>query len=371
MHCYEYPPVGGGGGKIAYGLSKELVALGHEVDFVTMKYRKRDLSASATGIHLHSVPCIRTNQFICYAPELATYIAAAIPYSIRLVRQHKYDLNHTHFAFPDGVVAWICKQQTGLPYILTVHGSDIPGHNPDRFVRLHRVLSPLWKKVIASASHIIAASEVVKALIQVHVPGVPITVIPHGIDVARFPPNQSKKARILAVSRLHRMKGFQYLLKAVAAVENRHGYEIHIVGDGPYRQTLQQMAKDFKLDVKFWGHLDNDSSELKNLYGSSRIFVFPSERENFGVVLLEAMAAELAIITTKSTGCSEVVGEAGILVEAGDIRGISKALAELMGNPDLCGRLGQAARKRVENRFTWAIVANRYIDLYKKYACSS
>jgi glycosyltransferase involved in cell wall biosynthesis len=193
-------------------------------------------------------------------------------------------------------------------------------------------------------------------------------VVPWGYDVNRFIPNQQKGARILAVSRLFERKGIQYFLKALAEFDGRREYEVNIVGDGPYRQTLQKMASDLKLKIKFWGHLDNDSSELTHLFGISSIFVLPSDSENFPVVLLEAMSAELAIITTKATGCSEVVGETGILIDPGDVHAITKALVELTSNPDLCRRLGQAARKRVEAHFTWTIVANRYIELYKKHS---
>lgn len=367
-HCYEFPPIGGGGAKVVFGLSKDLIELGHEVDLVTMKFRTRTPTGQIAGLRVHKVPCIRTSQFICYAPELATYIAAAIPFSLRLVKNQKYHINHTHFVFPDGVVSWILKKRTGLPFILSVHGSDIPGYNPDRFIGLHKLLFPLWKKVVGSASQVVSPSETVKALVQRHAPTVPVTVIPWGFDVSRFRPDQQKRPCILAVSRLFERKGIQYFLKALADFEGRGDYEVNIVGDGPYRQALQRMAGDLNLNIKFWGHLNNDSPELTNLFSTSSIFVFPSDSENFPIVLLEAMSAELAIITTKSTGCGEVVGETGILVNPGDVQGITKALVELTSNPDLCRRLGQSARKRVEAHFTWTIVAKRYIELYKKHS---
>jgi hypothetical protein len=80
MHCYEFPPLGGGGAKVVLGLSKELIGMGHNVDVVTMKFRGLPCTDQVHGIHVHKVPCIRTSQFICYTPELASYIAAAIPF---------------------------------------------------------------------------------------------------------------------------------------------------------------------------------------------------------------------------------------------------------------------------------------------------
>ena len=157
-HCYEFPPIGGGGAKVVFGLSKDLIDLGHEVDLVTMKFRSRTPSGQIAGLPVPKVPCIRTGQFICYTPELATNIATAIPFSLRVAKNRKYHINHTHFVFPDGVVSWILKKRTGSPFILSVHGSDVPGYNPDRLIGLHKVLFPLqpnqravakwWKKLV-------------------------------------------------------------------------------------------------------------------------------------------------------------------------------------------------------------------------------
>jgi len=86
-----------------------------------------------------------------------------------------------------------------------------------------------------------------------------------------------------------------------------------------------------------------------------------------GITLIDLLGyTRFYIHQTNSTGCSEVVGEAGISVDAGDVQGITTALVKLTSNPDLCRRLGQSARKQVEAHCTWTIVANRYIELYKK-----
>jgi glycosyltransferase involved in cell wall biosynthesis len=120
--------------------------------------------------------------------------------------------------------------------------------------------------------------------------------------------------------------------------------------------------------AKFWGWLDNRSPELRGIYDSSGIFVLPSEAENFPIVLLEAMAAGLAIVTTAGTGCAEVVGDAGILVPVRDSRAIARALKRLVDDADLRQTLGAAARKRIEDNFTWRAVARRYVEEYQRHA---
>jgi glycosyltransferase involved in cell wall biosynthesis len=161
-------------------------------------------------------------------------------------------------------------------------------------------------------------------------------------------------------------KGIQYFLKALEGLELAH--DINIVGDGPYLQTLKQMVDGQSKKIKFWGWLPNTSRELKDLYETSSIFVFPSESENFPMVLLEAMAAGLAIITTKNTGCEEVVGDSALLVEPRSPIATTEALEKLVDNPDFSRELGEAARRRLEENFTWNVVASKYIDIYCRFA---
>ncbi len=161
-------------------------------------------------------------------------------------------------------------------------------------------------------------------------------------------------------------KGVQYILKALEGFDNN--YEVHIVGDGPYLGSLKRIANDLKLKVNFWGLLNNQSKKLKELYETSRIFAFVSEAENFPIVLLEAMTAGMAIITTKGTGCAEVVKDTALLVEPKNPEAIREALLKLTQNQELCHELGSAARKRIIEHFSWEIVTEQYINTYKKYA---
>jgi glycosyltransferase involved in cell wall biosynthesis len=363
MLCYEFPPLGGGGAKVVFGLSKELVRLGHEVDVVTMGFRGLPKHETLNGVNVYRVPCIRRKESLCTSIEMVSYLITAIPKVIQLIRQRNYDLNHTHFVFPDGVIALLAKRLTQLSYIITAHGSDVPGYNPHRFIWEHRFLFPLWNKVAQYASQITCPSENLKSLVLKHNSKLPIRVVPNGIDLDKFDPGRPKQKRVLGVTRMFERKGVQYILKAVEGLDLNH--EIHIVGDGPYLETLRRLADDLKVDVKFWGQLDNALGPLIELYETSDIFILASEAENFPIVLLEAMAAGLAIITTQGTGCAEVIGDAGLLIEPRDPESLRNAVVRLAKDPALCGQLGRLARKRLETRFGWSAVADQYLDLYK------
>ncbi len=103
------------------------------------------------------------------------------------------------------------------------------------------------------------------------------------------------------------------------------------------------MAKQLNVPAKFYGYVDNNSPELRELYETASIFVFTSESENFPIVLLEAMAAGAAIITTSGTGCAEVVGDAAILVPPRDPEAIRAALEQLESRS---GAGGEARARR-------------------------
>jgi glycosyltransferase involved in cell wall biosynthesis len=366
MLSYEFPPLGGGGARVVYGLTKEIARLGHEIDIVTMGFRGLPRHEMINGTNIYRVPCLRTSESICSTPEMVSYALSAIPMVLRLIKSKHYDINHTHFIFPDGLVSYLLKKITKLPYIITAHGSDVPGYNPDRFRIEHKILSPLWKKIVNDADQLVCLSEALKSLVNKHYSGDKISVIPNGIDIDRFQPIKNKQKRILIVSRMFERKGIQYFLKALEGLELAH--DINIVGDGPYLQTLKQMVDGQSKKIKFWGWLPNTSRELKDLYETSSIFVFPSESENFPMVLLEAMAAGLAIITTKNTGCEEVVGDSALLVEPRSPIATTEALEKLVDNPDFSRELGEAARRRLEENFTWNVVASKYIDIYCRFA---
>jgi glycosyltransferase involved in cell wall biosynthesis len=158
----------------------------------------------------------------------------------------------------------------------------------------------------------------------------------------------------------------QFLLQALKGLQI--DYEVVLVGDGPYSHELKKNVCELDIPVRFTGWIDNDSNELKHLYETSNIFVFPSETENCPLVLLEAMAAGLAIITTRDTGCAELVGEDALLVAPRDPRAIRSALLELINNPELIEALGTAARARLERIYSWGAISDRYREIYKQYA---
>ena len=137
---YEFPPVGGGGGRVAFELVKQLEARGHEIDVLTMRYRDLPhLENLGDRVRVHRVPSLRGRVDISHTYEMLTYVCMGLLAALRLARRNRYDVCHAHFILPTGLVALALNRLTGLPYLLSAHGSDVPGHNPNRFRIQHRL----------------------------------------------------------------------------------------------------------------------------------------------------------------------------------------------------------------------------------------
>jgi glycogen(starch) synthase len=158
-------------------------------------------------------------------------------------------------------------------------------------------------------------------------------------------------------------KGIQYFIDAVSGLDS--DWEMIIAGDGPYRAELEARARKVAPMVRFAGFVGPEA--LRILYESSRILVFPSIQENFPMVLLEAMDAGCAIVSTNAEGCAEVVGTAGIVVPKGEPRGIREALERLMQDPGLIQQLSARSRARAAT-LAWSQIVPRYRDLLQAAA---
>ena len=141
-----------------------------------------------------------------------------------------------------------------------------------------------------------------------------------------------------------------------------------IAGDGPFQEELKRLASGLSTKVRFAGWLDSDGEELRSLYETSAIFVFPSEVENCPLALLDAMAASLAIVTTRNTGCEALVQDAGILVSPRSPESIRAALEKLVRSPALVRELGARARVRFEKGYGWDSIVERYRELFETHA---
>lgn len=118
---YEFPPIGGGGAKVVSSILNDLADKGTDVTLITMYYRGLAFNEKLGGLRIIRVPCIHLKKEICYPAEMIPYLLLAMPRLCVHLLRNKYDLNHTHFIFPDGLLALLVKYLFGIPYILLQH----------------------------------------------------------------------------------------------------------------------------------------------------------------------------------------------------------------------------------------------------------
>lgn len=221
---------------------------------------------------------------------------------------------------------------------------------------------------------------VADALVAAGVSAERITIIRSGVDCVRFAPPSSDQrlaARrelgldsgqiaVASVGALELRKGHRYLLDALAGLQGRHpAIQVLIAGDGSQRAGLKEQANRLQLGKKmrFLGSIEDP----RTLFWATDIFVQPSMMEGLGVALLEAMACGLPAVASRAGGMAEVIEDRhdGLLVATADSVALAQSIEELAGSPALRSSLAAAARIKVEQNFSMAVMARRTLALYQ------
>jgi rhamnosyl/mannosyltransferase len=283
----------------------------------------------------------------------------------RLVRDFQPDIVHAHLPNPSACWLLTLPEMKRLPLVLHWHSDVLTDGQGTAMRLLYRGYRPLEHRLLEQADAIIATSESYLAT-SASLQDFPdkCHVVPLGLDADRFleradlPDLASDSGdgpfEILAIGRLTYYKGFGFLIRAVATVED---VELHIVGEGSLRDELWQLAKVLEVDdrVHFHGGLD-DRGLAARLAASDCVCLPSIERtEAFGLVLLEAMAFGRATVSSRvlDSGMSWVVEDevTGLLVPPRDVEALAAALARLRDDPALAARLGEAGRQRFRKHF--------------------
>jgi len=205
-----------------------------------------------------------------------------------------------------------------------------------------------------------------QTFIERGIPPEKLIVNPYGVDLARFQPPAERprrdKPRILFVGRVGLRKGVPHLLRAFRRLEG--AAELHIVG--PLESGIEDiLAAEGGEGVTVTGPVPGNA--LPAIYAEADIFCLPSLEEGFALVLLQAMAAGLPLVTTDAAGGAEAIGsgDRGLLVPAGDATALAEALATLTADADRRRAMGEAARTAAQTGFSWRDYGDRAVAAYR------
>ena len=364
---HEFPPIGGGGANACMYLSKHYAEVGNEVTLITSAYQNLEKIEYIYGVKIIRVNSKRKYKDHCGFGEMLSFLMKALPRAEKEEKICKFDICHVFFGIPSGPIGYYLKKKYHLPYVIRFGGGDIPGFQ-ERFVLIYKLLSPFVKIIWNNADALVANSEGLKLFAQNFYRKKAISVICNGVDDKVFIPKYKKKEMneiiILFVSRLIERKGLQFIIPELKEIQEAVNVPIRlmIVGEGPYRQELEDIALENKVSqlISFEGH--KDKNEILEYYQKGDLFILPSNREGMPNVVLEAMACGLPIIMTPCEGSKELISDNGYI---DNIQNIKNRIIELCNDSLLRKKMGNRSRIIIEEKFGWSNVGERYINLFQ------
>lgn len=347
--CHLY----GGPQQVIYLISA-LAERGHDCTLVCPPDSGIDAAARIKGIHVRNLFCAGDLD-LPFAYRLVQYLQAAKP-----------DLVHCHSRRGADMLGGLAASFADIPAVVSrrVDNTEM------------RLMAALRYRPFKK---IIAISEAIAAVLRDHdVDESRIEVIRSAVDTEQLAkPSDCQKVRaefgvppaacvIAAAGQLIPRKGHRYLLQAVANLKDKQPpFRVIIFGEGYLNNQLREQAASLGLGdiVQFAGFRD----DLDDFMGCIDFFVHPALTEGLGVVALKAAAAGVPVVGFAAGGMVEAVvdGETGILVPSGDVEKLQTAIASLMNDDDLRQRLGAAGRKRMQNEFSIARMADQHVRFYE------
>jgi hypothetical protein len=332
------------------------------------RLRRRGLTpdrATIDGIEIEypRVPVLPRMALFAHSGEM---FYATLRRRVPAWRAEGFDLIHAHQAMPDGAAAQRLAAALDVPYVVTVHGRDVNFHLPQG-----GAVATVTAATLRGAATVVAVSGTVARRLE----GI---VAPHrlqvnnngimGLDEHVSPSDFAPGKRLLlSVGYLYESKGNALVVQALGQLVERYpGLEYAIVGEGPLRASLEQLAAALNVSerVHFLGRLPHD--ELLALMARADAFVAPSAPEGFGLVYAEALSQGTPVVACRGEGPEDFVedGVSGLLVPPLDVDAVVTAVDRLLDDPEAAAKMAAAGRERVLS-LTWARNAAHQKEIYE------
>ncbi len=309
---YEHPPVGGGGGRLAAEVARQLCGRGHEIRVLTSLAPGLPRREHAGALSLHRVWCARRKPDTCSVPEMAAWVAAGALPAAATALAWKPEVIHVHFAVPSGPVAWLASRLSGVPYVLTAHLGDVPGGAPEQTDRLFRWLKPFTVPVWRGARRVTVVSSFVARLAR-EAYGVEPRVILNGTSrraPTPPPPPADGVPRLLYVGRMSVQKNTPFLGEVLGKLRDVPWRAVFL-GEGPLRGDLEK-------SLRAGGVMDRCAfrgwagpEEVWQAMRGADLLLMPSLSEGLPMTAIEASAAGVALAGSDIPGLDDVLAGGG------------------------------------------------------------
>ena len=367
--CYEYPPVGGGGGRVARSVGEEMVKRGHAARVQTAGMKHLPGHETINGVEVFRTESFRKREDTCSVVEMGLFLLTSFRPTLRHIRAWKPDVIHAHFAMPTGVLAWLANLLTGVPYVLTAHLGDVPGGVPQQTDKLFRVAGWLarliWKKAAAAT----AVSGFVQEL-AVKAYRRPVVKILNGIRLGdeisdfRFQISDCSRPRhFVFLGRFNPQKSPGFAVDALATVADLPNWRFTMIGDGPLMPEVRERIAFHRLQdrVTLTGWLDTEA--VAEILKRADVLLMPSLSEGMPVAAVEALKHGLAIVGSDIPGLYDVIdnGVNGYLVEPGNRDAFAHKLRGLLTGDGTLPAMQNASLKKARE-----FDLTRIVDQYEE-----
>jgi glycosyltransferase involved in cell wall biosynthesis len=307
--------------------------------------------------------------------SMLSYFPFSVLEAIKHVKANDYEILNTHFAIPSGPTGYVLSKVFNLPNVLSIHGGDI--FDPSKSLSPHNmpILKQTVQTMLKTADRVVAQSSDTKNNAYTYYNTFrPIDIIPLGIKK----PNFIKKTKadfnfdsdeiiFCTIGRLVKRKNINETLAILAEIKNQYKFKFLILGDGPERENLNELAQKYGLGSRIL-MMGNVSDELKyQLLSISDTFLSTATHEGFGLVFLEAMEAGIPIVCYNRGGQNDFLkdGKTGFLVDLGDKKQFQTKILEIINNNTLKSSMSAFNKKLVQDYYI-DVCAEKYVSLFKK-----
>lgn len=369
---YEFPPLGGGAGDVTCALCREYAACGHDVRVVTSWYKGLASSEVIDGFRVYRVRSWRRSMEASDFVQMACYLAAAAPKVQSLCRSWRPDVAHVHFLVPTGVLGWGGRRLFGVPYVVTMHGGDVPSFVPEQTAGAFRLARPAAVAAGRSAHKVVAVGEGLRRMAADDYPEFfdSLTVIPNGVDIVDAAYDRPETPTLLFAGRMAVQKNLGFLLRVLAGVDGP--WRLELLGDGPRREHWEALAAELGLGdrVRFRGWVARDS--VLDAMRNAHFLVMPSLKEGMSIAALQAFSCGLPVLGADVPGMAEFVeqGETGYLAPADDRGAWDRMLRQVLNDVDRSAAMAEACLG-IAREHAWGKVAGRYLDVLAEAAATT
>jgi glycosyltransferase involved in cell wall biosynthesis len=365
---HEFPPVGGGGGRVVEDVYQGLHKLGHETCVVTPHFKGLPKREKRGGVQIWRIPSGRIYPYKATLFDMTLYVLMGFIRCLPFIRTWRPDVIHVHFAVPAGALAWGLSKITKVPYIITAHLGDVPGGSPTKTDNWFWWIYPFTPMIWKSASRITSVSEHTKSLTMKHYPG-DIQVIPNGVNLDELSPGEIRVGlppRIVFAGRFVHQKNLLTLVRILNKVQDLD-WDCVLLGDGELRKEIENEIKLCNLQdrVSLLGWVTPE--DVIDWFGKSDILLMPSLWEGLPVVGVQALSMGLAIIASHVGGLLDLVdsGKNGYLIELNDTVAWEQHLRSLLNDRDKLRKFRNSSRKAAE-KFSLPEIVRAYEEVLLK-----